>query len=108
MSDKTMDATGHDHRDRVLPIVGGQSWRKVAIAGPSLTGSVPDMLHDVGMRHATLVHYHSNASLPCAHELLRVEAMDGSPLSRAPDRQALASSTLRASAPAGAICAVVR
>ena len=81
MSDRTMDATGHDHRDRVMPIDGGQSWRKVAIAGPSLTGSVPDMLHDVGMRHATLVHYHSNASPPYAHELLRVEAMDGSPLS---------------------------
>ena len=76
-----MGGTGHDHRDRVMPIDGGQSWRDVAIAGPSLTGSVREMLHDVGMRHATLVRYHSNAAPPYPHELLRIEAMDGSPLS---------------------------
>ena len=76
-----MGGTGHGDRDQVMPIEAGQDWREVAIAGPNLTGSVRDMLHDVGMRHATSVHYHSNAAPPYPHELLRIEAMDGSLLS---------------------------
>src|ERR1700749_1736486 len=74
-----MDGTGRDDRDRGID--GGHGWRDIAIAGPSLTAPIREMLHDIGMRHTTLVHYHSNAHPPCPHEMLRIEAMDGSPLS---------------------------
>ena len=63
---------------------GGRSarpWRVVSVAGFNVTGGVREALHDAGMLHATLVRYHAQAEPPYPHELLRLEALDGSPLS---------------------------
>ncbi len=49
--------------------------------GSTCTGGVREALHDVGMLHATLVRYHAQAEPPYPHELLRLEELDGSPLS---------------------------
>ena len=56
-------------------------WRVVSVAGFRLMGDAREALHNVGMLNATLVRYHARAELPYPHELLRLEELDGSPLS---------------------------
>lgn len=80
-----MQITNRDGRDRVERTDGGKpvgtSWRTVAVAGFGLTGPVRETLHDLGMRHATLVRHHPAARPPYPHELLRIEEIDGTLLS---------------------------
>jgi hypothetical protein len=74
-----------DGRDRAERTYDGKPvakpWRAIAVAGLGLTGAVRETLHDVGMRHATLVRHHPWGRPPYSHELLRIEGIDGSLLS---------------------------
>ena len=60
----------------------GHDWRVVTIAGLDLTGATREVLHNVGMQHETLVRCHVNAAPPYATELLRMEGLNGTPLTR--------------------------
>jgi hypothetical protein len=51
------------------------------VAGFNFIGKVREALHTVGMLHGTSVRYDALAKLPYPHELLRLEELDGSPLS---------------------------
>jgi hypothetical protein len=59
----------------------GTSWRIVAVAGCDPTADVREMQHDAGIRQETLIRHHPLAEPPYPHELLRIEAIDGSLLS---------------------------
>ena len=57
-------------------------WQVVTVAGFDLTGPIREILHDVGMQHETLVRCHAEAHPPYPTELLRIEGLNGTPLSR--------------------------
>jgi hypothetical protein len=52
----------------------------ISVAAFNLPRAVREVLHDVGMQHATLVRFNVGAEPPLADELFRFEALDGSPL----------------------------
>jgi hypothetical protein len=56
------------------------SWRTVAVAGLDLTADRREKLREVGIQHQASISHNSGAHPPFSHELLRIEAMDGSPL----------------------------
>ncbi len=60
----------------------GRDWRVVTIAGFDLTGVTREVLHDVGMQQETLVRCYVEAAPPYATELLRMEGLNGTPLTR--------------------------
>jgi hypothetical protein len=58
----------------------GQPWRVVLVAAFNLPHTVREVLHEVGMQHATLVRFNIGARPPVPDELLRFEDLDGSAL----------------------------
>src|SRR5947209_3691202 len=83
-SDKMVNGmtADHDNHDlRRLTVDSAEAWRTVSIAGVNLPGGIREALHNVGMQRATLVRHHPGAAPPYPQELLRIEELDGSPLS---------------------------
>ena len=59
----------------------GIPWRVVAVAGFDPAADIRETLRGVGAHHETLIRHQPQAEPPCGDELLRVEELDGSPLS---------------------------
>jgi len=59
----------------------GIPWRVVAVAGFDPAADIRETLRGVGAHHETLIRHQPRAEPPCGDELLRVEELDGSPLS---------------------------
>jgi hypothetical protein len=68
-----------DQMDGAKP--GGTSWRVITVAGFDPAADIRETLGDVGTQCETLIRHRPRAEPPCADELLRVEELDGSPLS---------------------------
>ena len=60
----------------------GHDWRVVTVSGFDLPGAMREVFHDVGMQHETLVRCDANAHPPYATELLLMEGLNGTPLTR--------------------------
>jgi len=63
-----------------------KGWRVVSVAGFALNGGLRDGLHRAGMQHRMLVRHDAGGGPPYPNELLRIEDLDGLPLSRKPAR----------------------
>jgi hypothetical protein len=73
--DGPFHAVSDDNRPR-------HDWHAVTVSGFNLTSPTREVLHDVGMQHETLVRCHAGAHPPYPTELLRLERLNGTPLSR--------------------------
>jgi hypothetical protein len=84
-----LQTSGRDHQGLDGPSCtaaddnnSGHGWRIVTVSGFDLTAAIREVLHDVGMQHETLVRCHVQAAPPYATELLRMEGLNGTPLTR--------------------------
>ncbi len=81
MAEQTAHHDCHDRAGRADDVrTQAVGWRSVSVAGCWLTGAVREVLHEAGMQHRTLVRCNTRAEPPYPEELLRVEEIDGTPL----------------------------
>lgn len=59
-----------------------KTWHVVSVAGFALDGALRDDLHRTGMQHRILLRHDTRAEPPYPNELLRIEDLEGLPLTR--------------------------